>query len=180
MSTSYSTRNLPSSFLSHTGFLIACTSHFKPPKRLTALIFLWQRKSLCSHTRDHPPITRSQFSFPRVHESPAIKTVQEIHVTVRITYTSTPQQHTLKPTASSFSPGQLENEHVQEGGDRDLPLECLQFPNNHRFTKRFWHQSKYFFTLADRQNDYLNTLVFIRGTIPSTSILVFYIPHRWI
>ena len=70
---------------------------------------------------------------------------------------STPPQHTLKPTASSCSLGHLENEYVQEGWDRDLPLECLHFPINRRFTERFWHQSKYFYALADRQNDYLNT-----------------------
>ena len=33
-------------------------SHFKPPKRLTALIFPWQRKPLCSNTRDNSPTTR--------------------------------------------------------------------------------------------------------------------------
>ena len=39
--TSYSTRYLSSSFLSHTGSTVACASHFKPPKRFTALILSW-------------------------------------------------------------------------------------------------------------------------------------------
>ena len=81
----------------------------------------------------------------------------------RINYTSTPPQHTLKPTTSTCSLGQLENEYVQEGRDRDLPLECLHFPINSRFTERFWHVSKYFFALTDRPNDYLNTF-FARDT----------------
>ena len=83
----------------------------------------------------------------------------------RINYTSTPLEHTLKPTAISNSPGQLENEYVQEGRDKDLPLECLYFPLNPRFTERIWHLSKYFFALADRPNDYLNTF-FTRDTAP--------------
>ena len=36
---------------------------------------------------------------------------------------------------------------------------------NPRFTERFWHLSKYFFALANRQNDYLNTF-FTRDTAP--------------
>ena len=83
----------------------------------------------------------------------------------RINNISDPPQHTLKPTASSCSLGQLEDEHAQEGRDRDLPLECLHFPLNPRFTERFWHLSKYFFALADRRNDYLNTF-FTRDTAP--------------
>ena len=82
-----------------------------------------------------------------------------------ISYTSTPPQHTLKPTASSCSLGQLEDEYVQEGRDKDLPLECLHFPLNLRITERFWHLSKYFFALADRPNNYLNTF-FTRSTAP--------------
>ena len=74
-----------------------------------------------------------------------IDTIKGVHVPERINDTSTPPQHALKPTASSCSLGQLENECVQEGRDRDLPLECLHFPINPRFTERFWHQSKYFF-----------------------------------
>ena len=34
-----------------------------------------------------------------------------------------------------------------------------------RFTERFWHQSKYFFALADRSNDYLITFL-TRDTAP--------------
>ena len=83
----------------------------------------------------------------------------------RINCTSTTLQHTLKPTAGSCSLGQLENEYVQEGRDKELPLECLHFPLNPRFTERFWHLSKYFFALADRPNDYLNTF-FNRDTAP--------------
>ena len=83
----------------------------------------------------------------------------------RISYTSTPPQHTLKPTASSCSLGQLENEYVQEGRDKDLPLESWHFLINLSFTERFWHLPKYFFALADRQNDYLNTF-FTRDTAP--------------
>ena len=75
----------------------------------------------------------------------------------RINSTSTPPQHTLKPTATSCSLGQLKNEYVQEGRDRDLPFDCTHFPINPRFTERFWHLSKYFFALADCPNDYLNT-----------------------
>ena len=95
---------------------------------------------------------RSQGPNFRFHEftNPlGINTIQGIHVLERNNYTSTPPQHTLKPTASSFSLGQLENEYVQEGRDRDLPLECVHFPLNPRFTERFWHLSKLFFALAD-------------------------------
>ena len=83
----------------------------------------------------------------------------------RISYTSTPPQHTLKPTASSCSLGQLENEYVQEGRDKDLPPEGPHCPLNPRFTERLWHLSKYFFALADRTNDYFNTF-FTRDTAP--------------
>ena len=111
---------------------------------------------------------RSQGPNFRFHEftNPlSVNTIQGTHVPERINYTSTPPQHTLKPTASSCSLGQLENEYVQEGRDKDLPLECLHFPLNPRFTERFWHLSKYFFALADRPNDYLNTF-FARDTAP--------------
>ena len=104
----------------------------------------------------------------RFHQFPnplSIDTIHGVHVPERITYTSTPPQHTIKPTASSCSLGQLENEYVQEGRDRELPLEFLHFPIIHLFTKRFWHQYKYFFTLADRQNDYWNTF-FTRNVAP--------------
>ena len=70
-----------------------------------------------------------------------------------------------KRTASSCSLGQLENEYVQEGRDKDLPLECHHFPINPRFTERFWHLSKNFFALADRPNFYFNTF-FSRDTVP--------------
>ena len=111
---------------------------------------------------------RSQGPNFRFHEftNPlGINTVQGIHVPEKINYTSTPPQHTLKPTANSCSLGQLEKEYVQEGRDKDLPLECLHFPTNSRFTERFWHLSKYFFALADRPNDHLNTF-FTRDTAP--------------
>ena len=111
---------------------------------------------------------RSQGPNFRFHEftNPlGINTIQGIHVPERISYTSNPPQHTLKPTASSCSLGQLENEYVQERRDKDLPLECLLFPINSCFTERFWHLSKYFFALADRQNDYHNTS-FTRDTAP--------------
>ena len=74
-----------------------------------------------------------------------------------INYTSTQLQHTLEPIASSCSLGKLENEYVQEGWDKELPLERLHFPLSPRFTERFWHLSKYFFALADRPIDYFNT-----------------------
>ena len=80
---------------------------------------------------------RSQEPNFRFHEFTnllGINTLQRIHVPERINYTSTPPQHTLKPTASSCSLGQLENEFVQEGRDSDLAQECLHFPINHRFT----------------------------------------------
>ena len=41
----------------------------------------------------------------------------------------------------------------------------LHFPIDHRFTERFCQQSKYFFALADRPNDYLITF-FTRDTAP--------------
>ena len=115
-----------------------------------------------------------------------INTIKGKHVPERIIYFSNPPQHTLKPTASSCPLGQLENEYVQEGRDMNPPLECLHFPLNLRFTERFWHLSKYFFALADRPNDYLNTF-FTRYTAPYTLYakydrfylqFVFYIPHR--
>ena len=105
------------------------------------------------------------FCFHEFTNPLGINTLQGIHVPDRINYTSTPPQHTLKPTASSCSLGQLENEYVQEGRDQDLSLECAHFPPNPRFTERFWHQSKYFFAFADRSNDYLNTY-FSRETAP--------------
>ena len=111
---------------------------------------------------------RSQGPNFRFHEftnSLGINTLQGIHVPERINYTSTPPQHTLKPTASSCSLGQLENEYVHEGRGKELPLECAHFPINSRFREQFWHLSKYFFALADRPNDYLNTF-FTRDTAP--------------
>ena len=83
----------------------------------------------------------------------------------RINNICKPPQHILKLTAVSCTLWQLENEYVQEGRDRDFPLECLHFPVNHRFTERFCHQSKNFFTLADRPRDYLN-IFFTRNTAP--------------
>ena len=91
---------------------------------------------------------RSQRPIFRLHEFTkplGINTIQGIHLLERISYTSTPPQRTLKPTASSFSLGQFEKECVQGGRDKNLPPECLHFPINSRFTERFWHLSKYFF-----------------------------------
>ena len=42
---------------------------------------------------------------------------------------------------------------------------CLHFPINPRFTERFWHPSKYFFALADRQNNHLDAF-FTRDVTP--------------
>ena len=103
---------------------------------------------------------RSQGPNFRFHEFTnhlGINTLQGIHVPKRMNSTSTPPQHTLKPAAKFCSLGQLKNEYVQEGRDRDLPFECTHFPINPRFTEQFWHLSKYFFALADRPNDYLIT-----------------------
>ena len=61
-------------------------------------------------------IHRSQGPNYRFHEftNPlGINTVQGIHVPGRINYTSTTPEHTLKPTESSCSLGQLENEYVE-------------------------------------------------------------------
>ena len=66
-----------------------------------------------------------------------VNTIQGIHVPQRINYNCTPPQHTLKPTTSSCSLGQLENEYVQEGRDKYLPLENLRFSLNPRFSERF-------------------------------------------
>ena len=68
----------------------------------------------------------------------------------------------------------------------DLQLECLQFPNNHRFTKRFWHRS----SSSPLQIAWMNTLIpslletlpptgFIRSITPSIYNSASYIPHRW-
>ena len=124
---------------------------------------------LCQHTAFYIGHIRQHigpnFGFHEFPNPLGINTIQGIHVPERISYTSTPPQHTLKPTASSCSLEQLENEHVQEGRDKDLSLECLHFPINLRFTELFRHLSKYFFALADLPNDYLNTY-FTRDTAP--------------
>ena len=70
------------------------------------------------------------FRFQKFRNTLGINTIQGIHVPERISYTSTPPQHTLKPRASSCSLGQLENEYVLEGRDKDFPLYCLNFPLN--------------------------------------------------
>ena len=111
---------------------------------------------------------RSQGPKFRFHEftNPlGINTLQRIQVPERINYISIPPQNTLKSTASSCSLGQPENEYNQEGRDSGLQLECLHFLINHRFIELLWHQSKYFFALADRPIDYLNTF-FTRDTAP--------------
>ena len=115
-----------------------------------------------SRGRGNPfgPTQRIPHRSPGIYEftnSLGINTLQGIHVPEWINYTSTPPQHTLKPTTSSCSLGQFENQYVQEGRDRDLPQECLPFLLISRYTERFWHLSKYFFALAARPNDYLKT-----------------------
>ena len=110
------------------------------------------------------PLRRHKAS-PTGHRVPISDTLQGIHVPERINYTSTPPQHTLKPSASSFSLEQLENKYVREGRDIDLPLGCAPFPLNPRFRERFWHLSKHFIALAGRPNDYLN-IFFTRDTSP--------------
>ena len=72
-------------------------------------------------TQGIPHRSRGQsFQFHEFTNPLGINTLQGIHVPERIKYTSTPPQQTLKPTASSCSLGQLENEYVQEGRDKDL------------------------------------------------------------
>ena len=124
------------------------------------------------------------FRFHQFTNPLRIDTIHSMHVPERINYTSTPPQHTLKPTSSSCSPGQVEKEYFQEGRDRALPLECLHFPINHRFTERFRHQSKYFFALADRQNDYSNNfslamspLPYLLEIRPLLSSILFFLYH---
>ena len=112
------------------------------------------------------------FRFPEFTNPLGINTLQRINAPERINYTSTPHQHTLKPTASSCSLGQLENEYVEEGRDREIPLECAQFSINPRFTERFWHLSRFIFTLADRPKDCLNTF-FTQDTAPYKIYLKF-------
>ena len=93
--------------------------------------------------------------IPHSHRDPISDTLQGIHVPERINYTSTPPQHTLKPSASSCSLEKLENKYAHEERDSDLPLECAHFPLNPGFRERFWHLSKHFIALAGRPNDYL-------------------------
>ena len=118
---------------------------------------------------------RSQGPNVRFHEftNPlGINTIQGIHVLERINYTSTPPQHTLKPTASSCSLGQLDNEYVQERRDKDLPLECLHFPINSRFTEpRIGVKKKHFYS---RQC----TLQKIRQTRPLLFTTYFFTSHK--
>ena len=96
---------------------------------------------------DELTISRQRRSQGPISDSTSLQTLSalkpsRVYTCERINYTSTPPQHTLKPTASSCSLGPLENEYVQEGRDKDLPLECLHFPINSRFTERFWHLSR--------------------------------------
>ena len=129
------------------------------------------------HTASIPRWSQGpNFRFHEFTNPLGINTIQDIQLPERFSYTFTPPQHTLKSTASSCSLGQLENEYVQEGWNKDLPLECLHVPQNPRFTERFWHLSKYFFALADCPNDYLNTF-FTRDTVPYkiyTKYVTFY------
>ena len=100
----------------------------------------------------------SNFRFHQFAYLLSINTYHGVYVPERIKYVSTPPHHTLKSTASACSLGQLESKYLEEGRDKELPLEFLHFPISPRFTERFWHISKYFFALADCQNDYLKTL----------------------
>ena len=112
------------------------------------------------HRSEGPNFRFHEFTNPL-----GINTLQGIHVPERNNYTSTLIQHTLKPTASSFSLGQLENEYVQEGRDKDFPLECLHFNISSTSTPSsllIRHPTKY-----------------TPSTIPSTCNLDFYNPHRW-
>ena len=155
---SNSTRNLSCALIPDPGFTITCATHCMPPKRPTALILSREKKPL--HTSTQGIIHRAagpNFRFHQYTILVGIDTVHGVHAPEWINYTSTTPQHNLKRTASSCSLGQLENEYIQEGRDRDFPLECLHFSINHRFTERFWHQSQYLFALADRQNDYSDT-----------------------
>ena len=88
-----------------------------------------------------------------------------VYVSERSNFVASPPHYTLKPTASSCSLGQLENEYVEEGRDKELPLEYLHFLMNPRYPEGFWHLSKYFFASADRQYDYVNAL-FTRDAAP--------------
>ena len=124
------------------------------------------------HEADSPhPLVEKEIPFrrqkasPTGHRDPISDTLQGIHVPERINYTSTPPQHTLKPSASSCSLEQLEIKNAHEGRDRDLPLEYAHFPLNPGFSERFWHLSKHFVALDGRPNDYLNTF-FTRDTAP--------------
>ena len=128
----------------------------------------------------------TNFRFQEFTNPLGINTIQGIHVPERNSYTSTPPQHTLKPTASSCSLEQLENEYVQEGRDKDLPLECLHFPINSRFTERFWHLSSSSHSqIARMTTSTPSSLVtphltkYTPSTTPSSCNLDFFIPHRW-
>ena len=111
-----------------------------------------------------------------------------VHVPERINCTSTPPHRTLWPTDRSCLLGYIENEYVDEGRDKALPLECLHFQINPRFTERLWHLSKYFFALADCHNDYLKAMFtrdfapyrIYRNTTSCTFSFVFCIQHKWI
>ena len=60
-------------------------------------------------------------------------------------------------------------------------LECAHFPIKPRLTERFWRIFMYSCTLADRQNDYLNTM-FARDTTPVvlTKITIHFISYKYI
>ena len=98
------------------------------------------------------------FLLHKVTNPLVINTDHSVHVPERINCISTPPHHTLNPTVRSCLLGQIANEYVDEGREKALPLECLHFPINSRFTERFLHLSKYFFALADCHNDYLKTI----------------------
>ena len=162
---SHTARDKPCSFTSNSTWTNAGTIWPEIFTRLTALTIPRTNQTLCADKWHPSPLSGPNFRFHEFTNTLGINTLQGIHIPERINYTSTPPQHTLKPTASSCSLGQLENEYVQEGRDRELPMECTHFAIKSRFTERFCHLLKYFFASADRPNDYLNTF-FTRDTAP--------------
>ena len=99
------------------------------------------------------------FRFHQFTNPLGFNTEHGVHDPKRINNVSTPPHQTLKLTASSCSLRESENEYVKEGSDKDIPQECLHFHINPRFTERFWHWSECFIALADRQNNYLKTML---------------------
>ena len=105
-----------------------------------------------------PQTTKPKPSILPIKNPLGFNTEHGIRLPEWINRLPTPPEHTLTPNSSSRSFGQLGNEYVEEGRDKILPLECACFPINPRFTERFWHTSKLFVALADRQNNNLSTM----------------------